>query len=376
VVVENNTFINWQDRVIRHYLSVLPIHSFKFNHNTCINGMSYDGMISLGLIDSLGNGPFEIKNNLFIDNFSMGPDTDAVRQSEFTDSPDRDPNGGYQTSWIVARSNPTSHITPWAISNNYYMISDSGQAIRNLNAPYMHTPVEWRYTTEPILTSDIWRQLIASGGGVDDPFKAVNVSIVKVPQLMTKLLRWYFTPAGPGTGGNTVDNVGAGAGKKKDGTNNTPATNFIHDVAQNVWVYDYNRRTAEWYMDSLNCSYSSADAIGSSDGQTVGDPRWTFTPLVGIEENRTVPASYALDQNYPNPFNPSTKIEYSLPNAGVVTLNVFNTLGQVVATLVNERQEAGHYVVSLDGSVFSSGVYFYQISAGKYTATKKMMLVK
>ncbi len=280
IIVENNTFVNWQDRVIRHYLSTLPIHSFKFNHNTCVNGLSYCGMISLGLIDSLGNGPFEIKNNLFIDNFAMGPDTDAIRASEFTDSPDMDPHGGYQISWIVARSNKTTHITPWDISNNYYMISDSGQSIRNLNSPYLHLPTEWLYYQEPIITSDIWRQLLASGGGIDDPFKKVTVSVTQVPPLMTKMIRWYFTPFGPGTGGNTINNVGAGAGKKKDGTSNVPATNFIHDVANNVWVYDYNRRTAEWYMDNLNCSYASYDIITSSDGKVVGDPRWQFTQQV------------------------------------------------------------------------------------------------
>jgi hypothetical protein len=132
-------------------------------------------------------------------------------------------------------------------------------------------------------------------------------------------------------------------------------------------------------MDSLNCSYSSDDAIASSDGITVGDPRWTYTytyvPPQGVE-NLSIPKVYALDQNYPNPFNPTTKIEYSLPKAGNVTLEVYNLLGQVVATLVNQRQDAGHYVVPMDGSALSSGLYFYQITAGNFTATKKMMLVK
>jgi hypothetical protein len=281
IIVENNTFVNWQDRVIRHYLSALPIHSFKFNHNTLVNGLSYCGTISLGLIDSLGNGPFEIKNNLFVDNCALGPDSDATRQGEFSDSPDRDPiNNNFQISWIVCRTNPTAHITPWDISNNYYVISDSGAALRNLSSPYIHYPAQYLYPTEPIITSDMWRQLLASGGGIEDPFKKVSISVAKVPPLMTKMVRWYWSPLGDGTGGNTINNVGAGAGKLKDGTSNVPASHFIHDVANNVWVYDYNRRTAEWYMDSLDCSYASYDIIASSDGKAVGDPRWQFTQQV------------------------------------------------------------------------------------------------
>jgi serine protease AprX len=88
------------------------------------------------------------------------------------------------------------------------------------------------------------------------------------------------------------------------------------------------------------------------------------------------PLTYGLQQNYPNPFNPSTVINYSIPAAGLVTLDVFNVLGQKVATLVNDVKPAGIYSVSFDASKLASGVYIYRISADNYVKTMKMALMK
>jgi hypothetical protein len=90
-----------------------------------------------------------------------------------------------------------------------------------------------------------------------------------------------------------------------------------------------------------------------------------------------VPLAYGLDQNYPNPFNPSTTINYSIPVTGRVTMRIYNVLGQIVATLLNgDMQNAGKYQVTFDASRYSSGVYFYRIEAGTFSAVKKMMLLK
>jgi hypothetical protein len=83
-----------------------------------------------------------------------------------------------------------------------------------------------------------------------------------------------------------------------------------------------------------------------------------------------------LSQNYPNPFNPSTKINFSIQNAGLVTLKIYNILGQEVATLVNYELKAGTYSAVFDASRLSSGVYFYTIHAGNFVQAKKMMLLK
>jgi hypothetical protein len=89
-----------------------------------------------------------------------------------------------------------------------------------------------------------------------------------------------------------------------------------------------------------------------------------------------LPKDYGLEQNYPNPFNPSTTIRYGLPTRSHVALTVYNTLGQLVASLVNETEEAGSHEVRFDGSVLASGVYFYRLSAGDYLATKRLVLLR
>jgi photosystem II stability/assembly factor-like uncharacterized protein len=88
------------------------------------------------------------------------------------------------------------------------------------------------------------------------------------------------------------------------------------------------------------------------------------------------PISYKLFPNYPNPFNPSTRIGYSLPSRSLVTLDIFNTLGQHVATLVHGEIEAGYHEVQMDASAWASGVYFYRLQAENFTATKTLILLK
>jgi len=105
-----------------------------------------------------------------------------------------------------------------------------------------------------------------------------------------------------------------------------------------------------------------------------------------------VPSSYSLSQNYPNPFNPTTNIRYAIPNnlsspqsetrrlvgrgGDLVQLKVFDELGREVQTLVNEKQSAGTYEVSFDGSKLNSGVYFYRLSSGDFKSIKKMVMIK
>ncbi|MBI1937818.1 MAG: T9SS type A sorting domain-containing protein [Ignavibacteriales bacterium] len=81
-------------------------------------------------------------------------------------------------------------------------------------------------------------------------------------------------------------------------------------------------------------------------------------------------------ENYPNPFNPTTTIKYALPEAGFVTLKVYDMLGREVVELVNENKTAGYHEVTFDASKLTSGVYIYIIRAGKYTESKKMILTK
>ncbi len=91
------------------------------------------------------------------------------------------------------------------------------------------------------------------------------------------------------------------------------------------------------------------------------------------------PDNFSLTQNYPNPFNPSTKISYSIPSEGKVSLSIFDMTGKEVKSLVNSVQTAGYYSVSFDGSSLASGVYYYRVTVtgqNNFVATRKMLLVK
>ena len=103
------------------------------------------------------------------------------------------------------------------------------------------------------------------------------------------------------------------------------------------------------------------------------------TNVVDVEdEQNSIPTEFKLEQNYPNPFNPSTKINYQIPVAGNVQLKVFDVLGREIATLVDEYKQAGSYNAEfrMQNLELSSGIYFYQLRAGDFVETKKMLLLK
>jgi nitrous oxidase accessory protein NosD len=103
--------------------------------------------------------------------------------------------------------------------------------------------------------------------------------------------------------------------------------------------------------------------------------------MEGVSTTVPLPTTYGIAQNYPNPFNPTTTIAYQVPEVTHVTVEVYNVLGERVATLVDEQQAAGYYTVEWNGKdggqrTVSSGVYYYRMSAGQFTSIKKMLLVK
>ena len=102
-----------------------------------------------------------------------------------------------------------------------------------------------------------------------------------------------------------------------------------------------------------------------------------FSTLTDTKSSgNSIPLKFNLEQNFPNPFNPSTKIVYSIPKSSDVSLKVYNVLGQEVATLVNQQQNAGNYTVNFDAKSLASGIYIYRIQAGSFVSTRKMTLLK
>ena len=107
--------------------------------------------------------------------------------------------------------------------------------------------------------------------------------------------------------------------------------------------------------------------------QIDNDGAYKYSMEIEVE---VVPSTYELSQNYPNPFNPVTEIKYNLPAASRVVLNVYNIIGQQVASLVNGTIEAGYHSVTFDGSDLPSGTYIYRLQTNNFLQTKKMVLLK
>jgi hypothetical protein len=107
---------------------------------------------------------------------------------------------------------------------------------------------------------------------------------------------------------------------------------------------------------------------------------WTYTwisdDVTDVNDNPAAVNTFNLAQNYPNPFNPSTQIQYSIAEAGLVSIKVFDILGRQVAELVNQNQSAGTYTVNFNAQNLSTGVYIYKIESGSFQASRKMVLMK
>jgi hypothetical protein len=353
LIVMNNTFVNYQDRIIRHFSSTANIQYMRFEHNTCVNGMSYHGFLSLGRTGR----QIIIRDNLLVDAFALGQDTDAVRQAEFSDSQEKDAFGGNRMTWVISAPNDS---TAWTVTGNYYRVTPAGQSFFDSASilPIIANP--------PLVAGSPLTYKINSLIGADSAtaFQVHNADLPKTPALMTAMMKWYRLPAPP---------ADSGAGKTK---------------GVGAWrpQYDYDRHVYSYYEDTLDCAYSTSNAVytAARGGYPVGDLNWFPTryaawlvdPINSVPGDPGLPSKFTLEQNYPNPFNPSTNISFVLERGAYTTLTVYNVLGQKVATLLAQTLTAGPHDVRFDATPLSTGVYFYKLQSGSLSAVKKMLLVR
>jgi len=347
LILINNTFVNYQDRAIRHYNYSNPaagtglINYARIDHNTFINGMGFHGLFSLGNVGE----EIIIRNNLFVDGFSLGEDsTDATRAAEWANTGEYYPNGRNRITWIFTAPNQT---TKWNIDKNYFSLSDSGKTFLSDFNFEIGSPLSWHIDS----------MLAVQGFDTTKVFQQIELSLQNTPRLMTNMMRWYESP----TGGN----------KQKD------QTNYVHAL------HDYDRRPIEYYRDTLDASYSTSSEAytGATSDFPVGDLNWfpekkAEWEVTAIEQGRAVVRDFRLDQNYPNPFNPVTTINFAIGKTGMVKLEVFDITGRKIAALLNRKLNAGEQSVVWNASDAASGVYFYKLQYGKESVTKKMILVR
>ncbi|MFQ5769914.1 MAG: T9SS type A sorting domain-containing protein [bacterium] len=165
---------------------------------------------------------------------------------------------------------------------------------------------------------------------------------------------------------------------------------IIYDVVQNTTIFSvidqqaYNieiQAVADVDGDSeLELIITVDDAGGT--GVTKSYVYSTGVSVVSVKEKiNNKPTMYKLHQNYPNPFNPTTKIEYEIQKTGFANLKIYNSLGQLVRTLVNEPKEVGNHSIIWDGrddnkQIVPSGIYFYQLRIGDFVSNKRMIFLK
>lgn len=350
VHLENCSFMNFTDRVLRHYNAKAPINKFTVIHNTFLNILAEHGCISLGRIQ----GDIKINDNLFVDHFIFGNDSTTYKEAnngravEFAYTEETLPNGQPTMTFIGSVPNDTSYIS-WEIKNNYYSVSPALQAFWDGKQPAGLGDLV-------PLTAHITGKL---GSAAANAFHKLTTPIVfgSAPATPLNFAEWFFTPIEQG-----------GSGKTKS------QANF------NAALHDFDRKTIEYYNNAtggidLKYSQTSPAFTGATDGKPVGSLVY-WAGIVSVEKTDLVPTAFALEQNYPNPFNPATIITYNVPMAGKVKLEVFDILGRNVATLIDQEQEVGQYKVDFDGSKLSSGVYVYRLSSQGVQLTKKMMLMK
>ena len=341
VIFRNCTMVNSLDRIVRHYGAAAntvdaAIEYFEFDHNTVVHNAGAYGFMFLGDI----SGTVKITNNLFYNPMTLGVDlADEQRFAEVMNITDEvDGNGNLIYPLIIEQ--PNTLFNPTYVMRNNVITYD--QTVKEYMAKYNIEPA-------PALAPRLAAQVAD-----ENPFVDADIALTNIPDVMIEIMEWYHPLAVAESAGGMIT---------------------TSDV-------DMNRMTPEYWMNDLDCSYSTSNAaFMGSDGKPVG-AEWNST-VTDIEEDGSdiVPTTYSLSNNYPNPFNPSTNITFSLPENSKVTLTIYNILGQEIVKLVDTEMSAGSHTVKFDASRLSSGIYVYAMKANSksgasYIATHKMALLK
>jgi hypothetical protein len=263
----------------------------------------------------------------------------------------------------------TSYTQVWICTNGFIVMGPTGSTTFSNSL----------CTGDVNLLAPFWDDLLTGAG---------NIQYTTQGSAPWRVFIVQFTNVGfypTGTSGNVTFqirlNENGGTGQVVDfvygpGVNNAAASG---SVGINVAPGGSGNITS--ITPGANCTATTSSTTTCNDAvpyTNLTNGLWyRFCDLTGVNPiSNTVPSVFSLEQNYPNPFNPTTNIKFGIAKSGLVKLVIYDILGRVVQTVVNEFKEAGTYKVDFDASKLASGVYFYKLESGDFTAVKKMLLVK
>jgi len=255
-------------------------------------------------------------------------------------------SGSYADGWEAAVKVEPGTLTNMAIHNN--VMDNSGSQTSGLRK------FDITLTCEPATSLDV-------------QFTAFDVTI----ENNRVILKWDVVEENGHAGYNVL---------RIDHDGNTTQVN--EQLISPVFLGTMAEHTYE-IIDELNetSNYTyKIEAINTNGSIEYSEPVVVTFGTTAVQDTESVPAEFVLNQNYPNPFNPMTTIAYTLPKAAHTRLVIFDALGREVAELVNEMQAAGSYDITWNAAhadmSLASGVYFYRLTAGDFSQTFRMMLVK
>ncbi|NJC24937.1 T9SS type A sorting domain-containing protein [Neolewinella antarctica] len=320
--LEDCTFVNTMDRIIRHRGGSGVLDSFEMNHSTAVNHMGYHGVIELGNVGDY----VKITDNLFYDVFSMGVDsTDAERLTEFDATTEVDAAGNPIMVWVGSIPNDS---TEFIIDQNIYGISPELQA--------WYDEYDLDEGPNQILTNHIADKVAQTTvmDSVSTPFAKADVTLTEVPMFAKELQDWYWRPTADG-----------GAGKSKVTT-----TEFT-----------MNREMSDYfgYEATLDASYNTSDSLlTGTGGAPVGDRTWMST----ITNTNDPQRSEVAMRSFPNPISSNATLEYTLEQAATVRMELFDLNGRQLRQANLGQQSAGVHSTTLERGNLAPGLYLIRIS--------------
>jgi Secretion system C-terminal sorting domain len=404
VIWVNNTFFctNSYDWSIRGFAPAAV-----FSHNTLVYGTVNPFLMRQGQIMNLDN-------NLFYAMHSYGGIPEQVIQSWFLNYPDTastsimrlramDTTSAWTDLWAAHITGPEVFIGTGGTGNAQVtssMVDPAHRHVTTRNNDNFWPAALWNFikayndTVKVADSVDIPIVGNANGG------KQVMVRKLYYPTWWSDYSKYAIAQIDSEGGvADTMGTMNADPGFTSDVTNQMDSLNaYVRKIADNTldraWYYYPPTGTLAgklyppaWPLpENLAYSNTTLQSAGT-DGFAVGDLNWFPTQkaawlaagglATGVQKvPNKVPANFALSNNYPNPFNPSTDIKVSLKQSGLISLTVYNVLGQVVQVVDQGYKQAGEYIYNVNMDRFASGVYFYTLRQGTNSITKKMLLLK